>query len=70
MKLYTAAYGVGKQAFKEYRATLPKDFNVVAEGGWYALQKKYGTFIVTYCTLHTFTSVRVAAKVFLKHTLS
>lgn len=36
-----AAYGVGKPAFNEYRNTLPKDYNVVKEGGWYALQQKY-----------------------------
>lgn len=37
----SAAYGVGKPGFDDYRSTLPKDFNVVAEGGWFALQKKY-----------------------------
>lgn len=36
-----AAYGIGKPKFDEYRSKLPKDFDVVAAGGWYSLQKKY-----------------------------
>jgi len=36
-----AAYGVGKAGFDQFRASLPADFNVVAEGGWSALQKRY-----------------------------
>lgn len=35
------AYGIGKEGFDRFRAGLPKDFNVVAEGGWYALQQRY-----------------------------
>lgn len=35
------AYGVGKEGFNRFRAGLPSDFNVVAEGGWYALQQRY-----------------------------
>lgn len=35
------AYGVGKPGFDEYRASLPADYNVVAEGGYYALQQRY-----------------------------
>mmetsp|Transcript_28182 Transcript_28182/g.43175 ORF Transcript_28182/g.43175 Transcript_28182/m.43175 type:complete len:286 (+) Transcript_28182:63-920(+) len=35
------AYGVGKEGFNKFRAALPKDFNVVAEGGYYALQQRY-----------------------------
>jgi len=35
------AYGLGKAKFDEYRSNLPEDFNVVAEGGWYSLTKKY-----------------------------
>lgn len=42
MQSLSAAYGIGKPKFDEYRSKLPKDFDVVAEGGWYALQKKYG----------------------------
>ncbi len=38
----SAAYGIGKPKFDEYRSKLPKDFDVVAAGGWYSLQKKYG----------------------------
>lgn len=36
-----AAYGVGKAGFDAYRASLPADFNVVKEGGYYALQQRY-----------------------------
>jgi len=36
-----AAYGVGREGFESFRSTLPKDYNVVAEGGWHALQKRY-----------------------------
>ena len=36
------AYGVGREGFESFRSTLPKDYNVVAEGGWHALQKRYG----------------------------
>ncbi len=32
---------MGKEGFNRFRAGLPKDFNVVAEGGWYALQQRY-----------------------------
>lgn len=35
------AYGFGRERFSEYRSTLPQDFNVVKEGGWYALQQRY-----------------------------
>ena len=37
----TTAYGVGKAGFDAYRASLPADFNVVKEGGYYALQQRY-----------------------------
>jgi hypothetical protein len=36
-----AAYGVGREGFKQYRSQLPKNFDVVSEGGWYSLQQKY-----------------------------
>jgi len=45
------AYGLGKAKFDEYRSNLPKDFNVVAEGGWYSLTKKYSKFIIHRCLL-------------------
>jgi hypothetical protein len=37
----SASYGVGKDGFKSYQAQLPKDFDVVKEGGWHSLQKRY-----------------------------
>mmetsp|Transcript_1662 Transcript_1662/g.2024 ORF Transcript_1662/g.2024 Transcript_1662/m.2024 type:complete len:292 (-) Transcript_1662:242-1117(-) len=37
----TAAYGVGRESFHDFCSRLPKDYNVVAEGGWYALQQRY-----------------------------
>lgn len=36
-----AAYGIGKEGFDSYRAMLPKDYNVVAEGGWDSLRQRY-----------------------------
>lgn len=38
-----AAYGVGKASFDAWRAKLPSDFNIVKEGGYYALQQRYLT---------------------------
>lgn len=37
----SSAYGIGKPGFDQFRASLPADFNVVAEGGYYALQQRY-----------------------------
>jgi len=36
-----AAYGIGKPSFDAWRSGLPADFNVVNEGGYYALQERY-----------------------------
>ena len=41
------AYGIGKEGFDKYRASLPKSFNVVSEGGWYALTERYCKFAST-----------------------
>jgi len=40
--LSSPAYGVGKSGFDQFRSTLPDTFNIVSEGGWFALTKRYG----------------------------
>ncbi len=38
------AYGVGKPGFDQFLSSLPADFNVVAEGGYYAVHQRYRKF--------------------------
>jgi hypothetical protein len=45
------AYGVGKASFDAWRAKLPADFNVVKEGGYYALQQRYRKCTIFPCIL-------------------
>jgi len=41
--LSSPAYGAGKSGFDQFRSTLPSTFNIVSEGGWFALTKRYET---------------------------